>query len=330
MKALQDKAQSYLQMLDDSALFLQPEEVSLLPLVLRERYSLHRARLFGRDWLFAIETEGWDPGSPSEYRHHWQSICQTAGKEHTALILPFLSATVRNRLIRQGVPFIVPNTQVYLPLCMISLKESFGGSQSLAGKQLSPAAQVLLLRQLEQANLQNRSSKEISDLIGYSRATTSTACAELEQHELCRTFRKGKELHIEFAHAPGELWNTALPLLRSPVRKIVFVQKLADFSDIKLAGTSALSEYSELAADRVPTYALNERRLREGFEQGSFRGVPDRHEADARLEAWSYDPLVLSQAGTVDRLSLFLSLWHNPDERIQAGLKAMMENPPWQ
>ena len=52
MKALQDKAQSYLQMLDDSALSLQPEEVSLLPLVLRERYSLHRARLFGlgRAW----------------------------------------------------------------------------------------------------------------------------------------------------------------------------------------------------------------------------------------------------------------------------------------
>jgi len=271
----------------------------------------------------------WEPGSPSEYLRHWRQLSESIGEDRVALVLPFISAKIRNRMIQMGVPFIVPDAQIHLPLSMIILKERYGAYRPAGGKPLSPAAQILFLIQLQQGGLQDQSSKEISNRIGYSRASVSTACAELEQNNLCTTFRKGKEQRIEFTRLPRELWETALPLLRSPVRKIHFVMWKQPVREACLAGISALSKRSSLAEDRIPTFALQESGIREGLEQGLFHGCSDRHEADAQLEAWNYDPAVLSKSQTVDPLSLYLSLRKNPDERVQSELAAMMEDFPW-
>jgi len=38
------------------------------------------------------------------------------------------------------------------------------------------------------------------------------------------------------------------------------------------------------------------------------------------IEIWSYDPALFGQDGTVDRLSLYLSLKDNHDERVESAL----------
>lgn len=329
MKDLQQKTESYLREIEDAPIDFQPESVPALPLILRERYKLFAAKLFGQAWLLAMEAEGWEPGSPTEYRHHVHQLSQITGEDHIALVMQTISAKIRNRMVQMRVPFIVPNTQVYLPLAVIYLRERFSASIPAEGKPLSPAAQVLLLIQLQQGGLENQSSKEISSRAGYSRASISTACAELEQNHLCKTFRKGKEQRIEFSRPPQDLWKVALPLLKSPVRKTHWVKWQQPVPEARLAGISALSQLSSLADDRIPTFAMAERDIREGLEQGRFHGCADKHEADALLEAWSYDPGLSTLGEAVDTLSLYLSLRKNPDERAQSELAAMMEDFSW-
>lgn len=330
MKSLREKAEIYLRATENASIDFQPKSVPSLPLILRERYNLFTAKLFGKEWLLALESDGWEPGSPTEYRQHLHQLSQSTGKDHIAVVLPAISAKVRNRMVQMEIPFIVPNTQIYLPLAVINFREIYGTASPRAGKPLSPVAQVLVLVQLQQGGLENRSFKEISNRVGYSRASISNACAELEQNRLCETFRKGKEQRMEFSRHSRDLWQFALPLLKSPVRKTHWVTWTRHpLSDARLAGISALSRISSLADDRTPTFALKQHALREGLKKGLIHGCADPHEADVLLEAWSYDCALISEDEAVDRLSLYLSLRQNPDERVQSALTDMMEGFPW-
>ena len=48
------------------------------------------------------------------------------------------------------------------------------------------------------------------------------------------------------------------------------------------------------------------------------------------MERWHYAPGLLSSDGqAVDQLSLYLSLQHDPDERVQGALKELLETMVW-
>jgi hypothetical protein len=47
------------------------------------------------------------------------------------------------------------------------------------------------------------------------------------------------------------------------------------------------------------------------------------------VEVWRYDPRLLSKTETVDKLSLYLSLKDNEDERVQIELENLMNEIQW-
>jgi len=329
MKDLRNRAEGYLTKLDERLGPFVPRSIPSLPLYMRERFSVFAARVFGRNWLLAIEEDGWDAGAPTEYRQHWQQLKQATGENHVAIVLPCLSSTVRNRMIALGVPFLIPDTQIYLPESITLLTETFVALASGHGKQLSPPAQVLLLLQIQRGGLDDLSAKELSARLGYCRASISNAISELEQHNLCETHRKGKEQRVHFKDATFGLWQSALPLLRSPVQKTLFVRWTNLVEGAKRGGISALAQRSQLAEDPLPVFAIPEKRVRGGLEQGQLNGCADRYEANAEIEVWRYDPALLSDGPDVDPLSLYLSLRGNQDERVQAELADMIEGLSW-
>jgi DNA-binding transcriptional ArsR family regulator len=329
MKTLEKRAESYLAELDTHMGPIVPRVVSSLPLFLRERFSVFSVKLFGHNWLLAVEVGGWEPGTPAEYRQHWNQLKQATRDDRVAIVLPFVSATVRNRMVHMGIPFIIPDTQLFLPECITLLTESYGVSLPERGRPLSPAAQVLLLMQVEKGGLEELSAKELSARLGYSRASMSIATSELEQNQLCETYRKGKEQRIIFKGAGKSLWEAGLPLLRSPVVRTLFVTWTRPLPDAKRAGISSLAKRSQLDEDPTPVFALPEKRIRQGLEQGLVNGCADRYGADAQVEVWRYDAASLSDGPDVDPLSLYLSLRKDPDERVQAALAVMMEDVAW-
>ncbi len=325
MKDLKTKAAAYLGSLDERAGPFVPHAAPSLPLHLRERFALFSVRVFGRSWLLAVEQDGWDAGTPTEYRQHWIQLQGASGGDNVALVLSGINANVRNRMIALGVPFVVPDTQIFLPASITLLTESSGDRASRVGKPLSPPAQALILMQVQQGGLEDLSSKELSSRLGYSRPSVSNATAELEQHDLCQTYRKGKEQLIRFVGDSRTLWDAALPLLRSPVAKTLFVNWNNPLEGAKCAGISALANRSALSEDPLPVFAVSEKNARAGLEQGLIKGCIDRYEADVELEVWRYNPSILADGSDVDPLSLYLSLRKIPDERVQAELADMME-----
>lgn len=328
MNPLLEKTERYLKRIAGDVRPFVQETAGSLPLLLRERYQLYRTRLFGRDWLLAMEAEGWDVGTPSEYRNQVDQLAQKAGGQ-VVLVLASISATARNRMVQMNVPFIVPDAQIFLPVAMINLQETHGSVLPGKGDALSPAAQVLILHQILRGDFDAMSSKQVAAQLGYSEMAISKARTELEVNRLCTIVRKGKEIHARFNLSAQELWKDALPMLRTPVAKRHWVQWKRPVADARLAGISALARVSDLAEDAIPTYAMKKQAFQSLLEQGKVHGCPDRHEAHARIEAWNYNPALLVDGPAVDPLSLYLSLREDPDERVQLAMTSMMEDLAW-
>jgi hypothetical protein len=314
--------------MSDTPVELTPISSGKLPLYLRERFELFSAKLFGRDWLLAVEMEDWDVGTPSEYRDQVKKLTNTL-KKPVVLVLSALTSTMRNRLVQMNVPFVAPNSQIFLPVSLIDLRETFPRQEVERGRKLSPTAQVMVLHQILRGELESLSSKLIAAKLGYSEMGISKARSELKANQLCDVIRQGKEMRLSFTLSSRQLWEEANPLLRSPVYRQHAVKWSQPIPTAKLAGVSGLSLRSNLADDDIQTYAIMKRDFRHLLEQGEFYGCSDRHEADAWIQTSSYNPRLLSHQNDVDDLSLYLSLRYNPDERVQSELKAMMENFPW-
>lgn len=328
MNPLLEKTERYLKRIAGDVRPFVQETAGSLPLLLRERYQLYRVRLFGRDWVLAMEADGWDVGTPSEYRNQVDQLAQKAGGQ-VVLVLASISATARNRMVQMNVPFIVPDAQIFLPVAMINLQETHGSVLPGKGDALSPAAQVLILHQILRGDFDAMSSKQVAAQLGYSEMAISKARTELEVNRLCTIVRKGKEIHARFNLSAQALWKDALPLLRTPVAKRHWIQWKGPVADARLAGISALARVSDLADDAIPTYAMKRQAFQSLLEQGKVHGCPDRHEAHARIEAWSYAPALLADKPAVDPLSLYLSLREDPDERVQLAMSSMMEDLAW-
>ena len=323
------KTKKYLQNIEEIPLYFEKKSFSSLSLIMRQRYQIYAAKIFGRSWFMALESADWDSCSPGEYRKHFEQISLVAETNSIVFVLPFLSSTTRNRMVQMNIPFVIPGVQIFLPLCMINLQEIGGPLPSVKGGCLIPAAQVLLLSQLLKGDIENLSTKEIAEKLGYSTASISNACAQLRKNNLCVSYRKGKEALLDFSRDTYNTWTRALPLLKSPVKGRFLIKRGDNGLKAKQAGISALAHRSNLADDELPTLALARREVDYGLTQGWFEKSADRYEADAVIESWRYDPILISEDESVDPLSLYLSLRDNPDERVQSELNSMMESISW-
>jgi hypothetical protein len=55
----------------------------------------------------------------------------------------------------------------------------------------------------------------------------------------------------------------------------------------------------------------------------------DHDERRQTVQTWAYDPQLLSEDGTADRISLYLSTRHDPDERIAQAAEQLLEPFEW-
>jgi DNA-binding MarR family transcriptional regulator len=303
-------------------------KVAGLPLFLRERYQFARTRLFGQSILLALEQGNPESATPGEYEKHADTLRSQSG-EPVVLVLPALPAYIRNRMVRCGLPFIVPGSQIFLPTALIDLRERFRQPIPKAGKPLTPAAQCVLLYHLQRQPLENMPLREIAERIGYSPVMLTKVKTELLAAELCEPKRIGRSVALHFTTGRRQLWDAARPLLSSPVAKTVWIQGEKPGHPALQAGLTALSRRTMIADDRLPTFALLSEVFQANLERGLFRGCPGPEDADLKMEVWAYNPQLFADNGSVDPLSLFLSLHDFPDERVQQQLELLINEFPW-
>jgi hypothetical protein len=322
---LQTALRSYLNSITGDPPWLEPVDkyvISRLPLFLRQRYDIFRADLFGRKCYFALEARRSSKTSPAEYAHDASSLKQLLSGD-VILVLSKVPSYVRNRLVRQHVPFVVPGTQMFLPMLMIDLRERFQRARTEPGK-LTPVSQLIIIYHLVREDVSNMPLVRIASRLAYSPMAISQAQDELQNSELCDVVKSGRALSIHFKWQGRELWDHAQPLLSTPVRRAHWIRWGHPRPRAAVAGLTAMAKYTMLADESIPTFAMRSSTVMDALEKGEIIGCAAREDAEARMEAWKYDPWIVAKDDTVDPCSLYLVLRHSADERVQKELETLI------
>ena len=303
-----------------------------LSLALRGRYRLETVRLFDWELTLAVESGGQEPATPAAYRSHVASIAALATGP-VALVLSGVTSATRARLIEARVPFIVPGNQLFLPMCLVDLRERMTRPIVPRETRLGSVAQLVVLTHLQRQRMDVMSLAEAASFLAYSPMMLTKAKDELVASGLCTVRTEGRSLRLAFATQGCALWETALPRLASPVVRTHLVRFSAPDRRSEVpggfvrAGVSALSALTHLAEDPLVTYAVSKGVA--ATTGPSLRHVELDDDAHARVEIWRYDPDRLSNDGRVDALSLYLTLRETADERVLGALEDLLENVRW-
>jgi hypothetical protein len=310
-------------------------EADRLPIFIGQLYYVKRMTFLGRRLtLFFPKAELGNP-TPTEIKAHITSIRKRCGDDF-AFVFSALAPYEKSRFIQARVPFIVPRRQTYLPQYVIDLR---GRANSAKNRQaveeesqsLSGPAQVLLLFYLQHSDHADEwSLRQWAKTLGYSTMTATRICDELSQCGLCRTETNGKRVILQFYGDRRGLWKLALPYLRSPVKRTVCAAR-AEIPKLDwcYAGLTALAQYTLIADGKNPVYAMRASEYRRAAMSGLVDEQKYLEKGSLIIEQWRYRPQVLTHDQAVDRLSLYLALRDDHDERIEAALGELLEGVKW-
>lgn len=301
-------------------------EASALPFYLQDAYEFAALELLGHRYVL-LWTRDAEPGA-SELRKRLDKLAELTGV--TGVVVAHeMSSYQRKRLITQHVPFIVPGNQLYLPDLGLDLREYFRTRQRPSDKALSPATQALLISALLNTWRAEVHPAELGARLGYTPMTLSRAAKELMAAGLVEAIVKGRERWLRFKQGPRDTWQRALPLLRSPVSKHLWLWPEPRLDEqARLAGESALARQSQLSEPAAREIALSAEQWRR-MQHKDIQLVPHKEPGAQRVQIWRYSPDIIEGSPLVDPLSLILSLQDVPDERVRQAMDDLQKQLPW-
>jgi hypothetical protein len=302
------------------------ETVSSLPSFLARSYKLYETRIAGRRCVFVAAGEA--AGKPGDIAKHVALIRSGVKDAVVVFAAPSLSAHNRSRLLGQGIAFVVPGNQLYIPELAMDLREHFRAPRSRTVDGLSPAAQAVLFLHLLRRDEGATTPSAIAERQRYSAMSIGRAFDELAAAGLAETEKRGKERHLRFRGDGRALLEDARDLLRSPVRAVKFICDGHIGPILKRAGESALAELTDLSPPRIDTYAVAAGDWKAVAENSGFVET-DEYDAGFIVETWSYDPAGLSDDPVVDPLSLFAQFKDHGDERVAMAAERLLEKALW-
>jgi hypothetical protein len=319
------KLQTYCK--DVLGIHLEPKpwiEAGALPLFLRDAYDFYQIDLLKTPCLLAVDRRT-DEQPPATIKKQLEQL-HKKWEHHIVYMRPRITSYNRQRLIKQQVPFVVPGNQMFLPMLCVDLRERFGETKE-AKQLMAPSTQALVLYVLNRPVEGPMTPGVMAGFLGVTAMTMTRAFAELERLGLGEHVVEPKRRQLTFPERPQDLWERALPLMRTPVKERLFLRRPNREIGLKAAGQTALAHYSMIAEPMTPVYACGAeswKNLRLKFQM-----IPYPDEGAFQLEIWRYPPELFAKDGTVDQLDLFLAMREDKDERIAAALEEMMERRPW-
>ena len=296
-----------------------------LPSFLSRMYSLHEGYIAGRRCIFLATTD--NTATPSDIAKH-VALVRPAVDAIVIFVAPWLSAHNRSRLIGQGVPFVVPGKQLYIPDLAMDLRERFRTPKPRRAAGLSPAAQAVLFHRLLRLDQTATTPSLVAMQLRYSAMSIGRAFDDLVGAGLAQTERHGKERRIRFEAEGRQLFDAAHDLLHSPLRTEKFIRNVHAAPPLKRAGESALAELTDLSPPPLPALAVAATDWKSVAQTHELVDT-DRDRASHIVETWSYDPAALSAAPTVDPLSLYAQFHDHRDERVSMAAERLLDGMPW-
>jgi DNA-binding MarR family transcriptional regulator len=324
---LAHEAERYLGLLFAEVTTLEAWADARLPYLITDKYALLKGEVMGCPCVFmAARSAGQD--APAAIARHWTTVNREAGSAVVIVLAEALNPRDRQALIRSKVPFMVPGNQLFAPALGVDLRERFRALKDHDGDTLSPTAQVVVLAALLGRAVNGANASALARRFCVSPMSMTRAFDELEAAGLAELRGHGRQRLLALALADRELWEKARPRLRSPVRKRRQIARMPQHHSALWAGETALAEYTMLSPPPRETWAISAKEWRALSEALQLVGSVFAP-LTMVLETWSYDPRVLTDTGTVDPLSLYLSLDDRRDDRVSAAADELLEAMPW-
>lgn len=263
----------------------------------------------------------------SGYEKEMQEIEKYA-EMSVILWLDAVSTYQRNALVKNRIPFIVPNSQIFVPELGISLKEFCAGKREKVEK-ISAATQFLLLYFIYQKKHEEKSQSEIAVYLNMSAMNVSRAVQELQELGLLESRKEGTSKVIKSVATGKELYQLSSGYLQSPVQKKIYVSLKHFDMDLPFAGETALAKKSMLNYPKCTVYAMDKKLLKDIPKEAIVEPKLMTDNDYVEIELWKYNPSVYTSDEMVDIVSLVQSLKDVEDERVEMQIEEIMEEYKW-
>lgn len=299
------------------------EELKNIPIYILNEYNIWKGKLFGKT-IFFLEKISPEHFTPLQYEKQ-MGLLEKKLQSPIVFVLPEIKSYDRNRLIRRRINFIIDKKQIFIPQLLINLKEY--QIKPLQNIFLQPAAQVIVMYHLQRQSLNGMTYKQIAGLLQYPYLTISRAVENLLYLKLCKTENK-KEKRVVIEADKRELWEKALPLMRTPVKGKVFINEFLPDDMVFKTNRNALAFYTNMNDDGHKYYAINHPDFLNLKKEKKIK-TTSNYDGDYIIELWRYNPGKLAVNNYIDPLSLYLCYKDTADEREEMALEKLLENIKW-
>lgn len=292
-----------------------------LPLAYRGRYNIFTVEMNGVLWMAIHPKE--DVGLVM-LRRDRAGVEKMTGL-NCAIFLDRTTFYIKEKLMEEGIPFVIDGKQVFLPFIGYLLSKE-------NERELPPVHLISFLTQkmLLIAIYERWNEVRVSGAAKRLEVSTKSASRcfdELEYLNVNVLGMKGKSRVINIPDDREQLWQRIESVLRNPVIRRFILRK--DMKLEKKAGISALCEYSLLSDNAYPTYAVTKKELKAS-------GVKEEKQA-SELEEIGCVVLEVGYftdflgKGLQDPLSVVLSLTEEEqeEERVDISINEMLEEYVW-
>lgn len=292
-----------------------------LPLVYKGRYTIYNVKTNDNMWI-AISPKS-ETGLVVLRKD--RARIEKEANLNCAIFLDKVSYYMKERLLEEGIPFVIKDKQLYLPFVGCSLSNE--NDRTIAPIHLiSYLTQKLIITAIYE-RWHGVNVTVAAEKMCVTKMSISRAFDELEYLNINILEIKGKSRVIVIPKDVKKLWNQIKGILRNPV-----IKRFELCEDMKMninAGISALCEYSLLSDNKYPTYGITKKNITKS-------GVSKMQRASA------YDEIgcIVFELGYFvefgnknlqDPLSVSLSLSNEElnDERVSISVNEMLEEYVW-
>lgn len=296
-------------------------EQDALPLFLRGNYDLTVGRIAGVCFLCAAPKQKINLAS---MRKHRTKLVELTGMECTFL-LEAMSAYTKDKMLQEGIPFILGDKELYLPFLGIVLNSSVQ-KEKAHPLRISFRTQKMLLTALYNG-ITNCSVTEMAKILETSKMSVTRCFDELEAFGLGLIQGNGTAgRYFVWSKSRKELWETVKPILRNPSEKEYLLDCMPPWP-LPKSGLSAISYFSMLSDNPYPTYAISKQAVKD-LHPERLPQVPEGEVPAAVIQVMGYSYLYENDSELViDPLSAVLSLTAEDmsDPRVEGEVEKILE-----
>lgn len=292
-----------------------------LPLAFKGRYYFFDIETNGVHWI-AIKPKS-DVGLVTLRKD--RAKVQAAAGLNCAIFMDSTTCYIKEKLIDEGIPFVLADKQVYLPFIGYLLSNS--GDRDIAPVQLiSYLTQKLILTAIYE-KWDKVTVSEAAVRLGVTKTSVTRCFDEIEYLSIDILDAKGKSRAITVSEDRKQLWEKLQSVLRNPV--IARYELREDLLLDKKAGITALCEYSLLSDNDYPTYAITKKEISETGIKKMKRVCRGEEIGCVVLELGYF--IGFENKKIEDPLSVVLSLSdeEKQDERVSISINEMLEEYVW-